>query len=88
MAFSRPIIASTRARTCSFFCISVARSAESVSWRWRSALVLFLELRDHADQLVEAALEALELAFQAGFAGLVHGANAATTRRLLLPFGG
>src|ERR1700722_2901857 len=35
--FNRPIIASTRARTCSFFCNSPARSAVSVSCRCRSA---------------------------------------------------
>src|SRR5690606_8614408 len=33
MALSRPIIASTRARTCSFFCRSVARSLIIASWR-------------------------------------------------------
>ena len=31
MALSRPIIASTRARTCSFFCNNVARSVVNVS---------------------------------------------------------
>src|SRR5476649_117314 len=35
--FRRPIIASTRARTCSFFCSSLARSEVSASWRCRSA---------------------------------------------------
>src|ERR671910_3266359 len=37
IAFSRPIIASTRARTCSFFCISVARSDMRPSSRCRKA---------------------------------------------------
>src|SRR6185436_9515759 len=37
IAFRRPIIASTRARTCSFFCSSVARSAIIESCRWRRA---------------------------------------------------
>src|SRR5678816_3747811 len=37
IAFRRPIIASTRARTCSFFCRSVARSAIIESCRWRRA---------------------------------------------------
>ena len=38
MAFSLPIIASTRARTCSFFCSRLARSAVRMSWRCFSDL--------------------------------------------------
>src|ERR1700735_487205 len=37
MDFKRPIMASTRPRTCSFFCKSVARSEVRVSWRCRGA---------------------------------------------------
>jgi hypothetical protein len=51
MDLSRPIMASTRARTCSFFCIRLARSEIRTSWRWRSARFSSLMLEMVALQL-------------------------------------
>ena len=68
IAFRRPIIASTRARTCSFFCSRVARSAMSVSWRWRRARFSSLQLADRGD---------------AARRGAARGASARHRRRIL-----
>ena len=58
--FRRPIMASTRARTCSFLCRRLARSPARVSCRAQRA-VLVLQLLHDRQQFLDALLEAREL---------------------------
>ena len=69
-------MASTRPRTCSFFCSNEARSDVSESCRCRNDLFSSCKLPANDDELFEALLEAPQLEVEA-MIGLVgcHGAN-------------
>ena len=54
IALRRPIIASTRARTCSFFCSRLARSEIRLSWRWRRARFSSFSWLHGGDELVQS----------------------------------
>ena len=60
----RPIIASTRARTCSFFCSRRALGHQRVLPVAQRA-VFFLQLSADAEELVEPFLEPLQLEIEA-----------------------
>ena len=65
---SRPIMASTRVRTCSFLCRSEARSPASDSCRCTQRAVLFLaDARTRGDQLLDALREAGEFEIELCF---------------------
>jgi len=58
-------MASTRVRTCSLRCSSEVFSDARVSWRERRAPILFLELVQGGQQVIDSFLEALELKIDA-----------------------
>jgi len=68
IAFRRPIIASTRARTCSFFCSRLRARHERVLPLAQGA-VFFLELADGGDEFVDAPFEPFQFGVDRGPGG-------------------
>ncbi len=72
MVFNRPIIASTRVRTCSFLCSSEGafRGKRFVSLTQRA--VLFLQVFDGGDELFDALGKSHQLEIELSFCCIAH----------------